>query len=126
MELEIGWPEAKEMSAEDVLFLGPNSMKSSIEVSKNELRLSTTNRGGMVLKLFPIFIPDVVKLFALMWSICTEEMRRPGGQAESNLNKALTNLVYGLYVWLNGWVDNNTNSSMLMFKRPIEMKGEAL
>ena len=77
MELEIGWPEAKEMFAEDVLLLGPNSMKSSVKVSKNEFRFSTTDCGGMVLKLFPVFIPDIVKLLALMRGICAKEMRGP-------------------------------------------------
>ena len=119
MELEIGWPEAEEMFTEDVLFLGPNSMKSGIKVSKNELRLSATNSGGMVLKLFPVFISDVVKLFALMWGICAKKVGRPRSQAESDFDKSFTNLVYGLYVWLDGGVDNNTYSSMLMFERSI-------
>ena len=77
MELEIGWPEAKEMFAEDVLLIGPNSMKSIVKVSKNEFRFSTTDCGGMVLKLFPVFIPDVVELLALMRGIRSEKMRRP-------------------------------------------------
>ena len=119
MKLEVGWPEAEEMYAKHVLFLGPNSMKSSIKVSKDELRLSVTNSGGMVLKLFPVFISDVLKLFALGWGIRAKKVGRPRGQAESDFDKSFTNLVYGLYVWLNGGVDNNTYTSMLMFDRAI-------
>ena len=107
------------MFTKNVLFLRPDSMKSSIKVSKNEFGLSVTNSGGMVLKLFPVFIPDVIKLFALVWGICAKKVGRPRGQAESDFDKSFTNLMYGLYVWLNGGVDNNTYTSMLMFERSI-------
>ena len=109
-----------------VLFLRVDCMYSSIEISKRERGFSITISGGMVQKLFPVFVSNVIKVLTLMRSIRTEEVRRARCQVKGNFNKSLTNLVNRKDVGLYGRVNDHTYSCMLVFKGAIEMEGETL
>ena len=80
----------------------------------------------MVLELLPILIPNIIEFLTLVRSISAEEVSRARGQAESDFDKSLANLVYRLDVWLYGRMYDNTYSSMFVFNGAIQMESKTL
>ena len=98
------WPE-------EVSFLFPYVLQSSVKVPENKAWLSGTECGCMVLKLFPVLIPDVIQFLTLMRSIGTEKVGGPRGETNSNFDETL------------GY---HTYACVFMSDRPIEIKCESL